>query len=544
MINVVIYARVSTAEQTEEGYSIDAQLETVKKKCELDGKQVINHYVDKGISGKSIEKREALKRLLKDAKEGKFDEVWVWKTNRLARNHLDLLKIVDELNKYNIAFKSCSEAFDTSTATGKLMMNVLASIGEFERETIVDNVKMGMKQRAKSGKWNGGIVLGYKSVKYENEKGKSKLEIVEKEAEIVRMIFELYANGRGLKSLVNHINKLGYKTKKGNLFAIATVKEILQNPIYIGKIRYNRMRDWSEKRRKGKNESPIIVDGQHKPIIDMELWNKVQKLYKERSHKPIRNFSGSYPLTGILKCPQCGASMVAGVTKKRRKDGSYNIHKYYYCGNWRNKGIAACRSNGIKKEYIEEFIFSTINELLYDQIILKDIVDNINNKSKEVIKPLENKLSLIENDLRSLEVKKAKIFDLYEDGIISKQDLAERLRENTLKLNSELLKKEEIQKQLNNSNSDPIDFDVIKQLMKNFNNLLKVASPERKKLLINLVIKEIKVNPDRTVNSVILNLDQKTKKYLLNEEDKSNFDLSSFNISLEIDLNKYKLKRS
>ena len=159
LIRTVIYARVSTAEQAEEGYSIDAQIDTVRKRIEQDGKQVTAYYVDRGISGKSIEKRLQLQQLLKDAKEKKFDEVWVWKTNRLARNHLDLLKIVDVLNNSNVDFKSCSEHFDTSTPQRRLMMNVLASIGEFERETIVDNVKMGMKQRARSGKWNGGQVL-------------------------------------------------------------------------------------------------------------------------------------------------------------------------------------------------------------------------------------------------------------------------------------------------------------------------------------------------------------------------------------------------
>jgi site-specific DNA recombinase len=418
------------------------------------------------------------------------------------------------------------------------MMNLLASVGEFERETIVENVKMGMKQRAKMGKWNGGIVLGYRSVKYGQDKEKTRLEIIEEEAEIVRMIFQLYASGRGLRSLVNHINQLGYKTKKGNMFAIATIKEILQNPIYIGKIRYNRMQNWNEKRRKGKNANPIIVDGEHDPIIGIDLWNKVQKIYKEKSQKPIRNFSGSYPLTGLLKCPECGASMVAGETKKIRKDGTYNVHKYYFCGNWRNKGIAACHSNGIRKEKIEEIVFNKINEVLYDKPILEDLVININKKSKEIIKPLENQLSHIEKELRTLEIKKSKVFELYEDGIINKLDLAERLKETSQKVDAKLLKKENIQRQLNQNTSGPIDFTVVGELMSKFNNILKEASVEKKKLVLNLIVQKINVNPDRTVKSIILNFDQKTKRYLINEEDESVIDSSSFNISLEINFNK------
>jgi site-specific DNA recombinase len=352
------------------------------------------------------------------------------------------------------------------------------------------------------------------------------------------MIFQLYASGRGLRSLVNHINQLGYKTKKGNMFAIATIKEILQNPIYIGKIRYNRMQNWNEKRRKGKNANPIIVDGEHDPIIGIDLWNKVQKIYKEKSQKPIRNFSGSYPLTGLLKCPECGASMVAGETKKIRKDGTYNVHKYYFCGNWRNKGIAACHSNGIRKEKIEEIVFNKINEVLYDKPILEDLVININKKSKEIIKPLENQLSHIEKELRTLEIKKSKVFELYEDGIINKLDLAERLKETSQKVDAKLLKKENIQRQLNQNTSGPIDFTVVGELMSKFNNILKEASVEKKKLVLNLIVQKINVNPDRTVKSIILNFDQKTKRYLINEEDESVIDSSSFNISLEINFNK------
>lgn len=149
------------------------------------------------------------------------------------------------------------------------MMNLLASIGEFERETIVDNVKMGMKQRARTGKWNGGIVLGYKSVII-NENN-TRLEVVPEEATTVRRIFELYSAGKGLKAITNQLSHEGYKTKKGNMFGTSGVKDILMNPVYIGKISYNVRENWSEKRRKGYNKNLIIVDGEHEAIIPIEL---------------------------------------------------------------------------------------------------------------------------------------------------------------------------------------------------------------------------------------------------------------------------------
>ncbi|WP_353050264.1 recombinase family protein [Bacillus sp. ISL-47] len=198
------------------------------------------------------------------------------------------------------------------------------------------------------------------------------------------------------------------------------VKEILMNPIYIGKIRFNRRENWSEKRRKGVNKNPIIVDGEHKPIIPIELWERVQKLYSERSNKPNRIYSGSYPLTGLIKCPMCGGSMVAGRVKKKHKDGSYVIHRYYQCGAWRNKGIAACRSNSVKADAVEQFVFDKIHLSLFNENILKDLVNNINEKRNSTIKPLEDQMQQIEKEICAYDMKKSKWFELYEDSMISK----------------------------------------------------------------------------------------------------------------------------
>lgn len=536
MIRAAIYARVSTAEQAEEGYSIDAQIDTVTRKCEQEGRQVIFKYIDRGVSGKSIKNRLFLQQLLIDAKEKKFDEVWVWKINRLARNHLDLLKIVDELNMQNIGFKSCSEAIDTSTPTGKLMMNVIGSIGEFERESIVENVKMGMKQRAKQGKWNGGQVLGYKSININGIENKTRLEIVDSEANIVEHIFQLYAEGRGLKSLTNYINKLGYKTKKGNLFSINGVKEILMNPIYIGKIRYNRRENWSEMRRRGMNKNPILVDGEHKAIISVELWERVQKLYSQRSNKPTRIYSGSYPLTGLLKCPVCGSSMVAGRVKKKHKDGSFIIYRYYHCGAWRNKGTAACRSNSVKADYVESFVFNKIQEVLNKENTLRDIVKRMNKSRRDVIKPIEDRLKEIEKINIDLENKRSRIFELYEEGIIDKGSLSTRLNLISKEVESNLENKELLQKKMKLNNSEPIEFNLVKKLMGKFNEIINNADHYRKKTILNLVIERVNINIDREVDSIVMQFNSKSRRDILGEKEgeSSVEDSPSFNFSITL----------
>ncbi|WP_143328390.1 recombinase family protein, partial [Clostridium perfringens] len=185
---IAIYCRVSTDEQAEFGYSIDEQKRLLEEWCKANDYIIYKCYSDRGISGKNIKDRPALKELLSDAKAGKFDMVISWKINRVSRKLEDVLKIVNLLEKNNITFKSYSEPFETDTPAGRMQFQMMALIGEFERGTIAQNVKMGMIAKAKSGNWCGGRVLGYDLVPNnspeEEKKGKNKLEINEKEAEI------------------------------------------------------------------------------------------------------------------------------------------------------------------------------------------------------------------------------------------------------------------------------------------------------------------------------------------------------------------------
>lgn len=158
---VAIYCRVSTTEQAEEGYSINEQKKLLTYECEKNGNTVYKIYSDEGISGKNITARPALKELLNDANEGKFDSVMVWKINRIGRNLKDVLDMVDLFDRNNITFKSATEPFDTTTPGGRMHFQMVALIGEFERGTIAQNVKMGMMARAREGRWNGNVVIGY-----------------------------------------------------------------------------------------------------------------------------------------------------------------------------------------------------------------------------------------------------------------------------------------------------------------------------------------------------------------------------------------------
>lgn len=522
-IRVAIYSRVSTIEQAEEGYSIDEQQRLLKEWCNKMDYEVYNCYADRGISGKDIKNRPAIKELLSDAEERKFDMVLSWKINRISRKLEDVLKIVNILENNNISFKSYSEPFETNTPAGKMQFQMMALIGEFERGTLAQNVKMGMCAKARAGEWCGGQVLGYDLVQMEKQPGakrsKTKLVINEKEAEAVRFIFNEYGNGKGYKAITNQLNKLGYKTKRGNNFSVGSIREIITNPVYIGKVRYNLRQNWSEKRRKNINANPIITDGIHKAIIDEKLWDKVQAILEGKKGKPSRIYDGEYPLTGILRCPKCGAGMVIMRTTNTLKDGSKRRISYYACGNWKNKGTAICNSNSIRVDKANEYVFNKLSELLSNDKMVKTIVDNVNKERVRKVNPAKKDLSKIDNELEKLDKKRAKLFEAYEDEIITKEEF--KVRKEELMKRVRVLEEEKtpLLVTLSDDVNEEVPYELIKSILENFSKVLTESSTrEQQKKLLHMIISEITINELREIDSIKIKLDDNLINYLSNEE--------------------------
>jgi DNA invertase Pin-like site-specific DNA recombinase len=519
---IAIYCRVSTEEQSENGYSIDEQERLLEEWCKKMGYVIYKCYSDRGISGKNIKDRPALKELLSDAKAGKFDMVISWKINRVSRKLEDVLKIANLLEKNNITFKSYSEPFETDTPAGRMQFQMMALIGEFERGTIAQNVKMGMIAKAKSGNWCGGRVLGYDLVPNnspeEEKKGKNKLKINEKEAEIVRFIFNEYSKGKGYKAITNQINKLGYKTKKGNDFSVGSIRDILTNPVYIGEIRYNVRQNWSEKRRRNINPNPIRVKGKHEAIIDRELWDKVQLILESKKGKPSRIYDGEYPLTGILRCPKCGAGMVISRTTNTLADGSKKRIAYYCCGNWKNKGTSVCNSNTIRVDKANEYVFKKIEELVSNEAMIKAVVKNINKERKDKVKPAKRLLGDIDKELEKLDKRKRKIFEAYEDDILTKEEFQTRKNELNEKIRILEEEKKPLLNTISEEVSEEIPYEFIKDILMNFSKILNSSvSREQQKKLLHMIISEITMNESREIESIKLNINDKLVEYLVKE---------------------------
>lgn len=515
---VAIYARVSTTEQAEEGYSIDEQIRVLKEFCEKEGYGVYDEYVDRGISGKNITGRPAIKRLLADAEQKKFDIVLVWKMNRLARKSLDLMNIVEQLNSKNIAFRSYTEKYETETPTGKLHFQMMAAIAEYERNNIAENVKMGMIARAKDGQWNGGQVMGYDVVEKDSENKKRKqtgLQINEQEAKIIRLIFKMYTTGHGYKAIANKINQDGYRTKKNKTFSLNAIKTIVTNPVYAGYIRYNVRRDWNEKRRNNINPNPIIVKGEHPSIISEETWKISQKVYKERSCKPNRIHEGVFPLTGIMRCPQCGAGMVIGRTTNRTKSGEKRVLEYYVCGAWKNKGTVACRSNAVRTEYADDYVLNKLEALMKSEHLTKKLVDNINTKQQSLVAPLQREYEQYLQELERYKKKSVKLLDAFTDEVISKEVFQQKSRSIEETMTNLKAQMEPLQAQLQSTVSSEVTYEKIRAIMRNFHQAFTQAlTREQRKRLLHLLIHQITIDESREIESIQIKLNDEVLEEL------------------------------
>ena len=397
----------------------------------------------------------------------------------------------------------------------------MGAIGEFERETIAENVKLGLTARARDGRWCGGIVLGYDLVEIPNEGKKRRntiLKINEAEANTVRRIFDLYSQGYGYKAVVNRVNNEGHKSKKNRAFAVSTIKEILQNPVYIGKIRYNVRQDWSKKRRNNINANPLLSDGIHEPIIDMETWNKVQVILKERSKKHNKIYDSEFPLTGILRCPVCGAGMTINRSTSKRKDGTRRINEYYSCGNWKNKGTAVCNSNSIRVELADEYVLNKIMELINDESILRKVIDNINKNKSTKLKPILEQLEQINKEIEKLTDKKNKNIELFEDGILDKSELSIRVKVINDDIEKLKYREQELKQDLQLAEGDPIPFELVNEVMQRFKEVfLNMSTSQQRKQLIHLLVSKITINKEREIDSIEIQINDDVITYLMKD---------------------------
>lgn len=476
----------STIEQYQEGYSIPAQISILRDYAKMNKYNIIKIYQDAGISGKNIKDRPAMCELIEDAKQNKFDTVLVWKLSRLSRSLLDLLSIVDIFTQNSISFQSYSEKFDTSTPMGKMLLQMLGSIAEFERNTIAENVKMGLQERFKQGYSKGAVPFGYR---HENKQA----VIIPELADTVKWIFDTYLNGSSdaLTYIAKKLNADGYRTRTGGLWSRIAIRDMLQNPFYAGYVRTGihshgfKISDNAE-----------IAQGTHEPIIDKELFNKVnEKLQLLKRNNIIRYPDNECILTGLIECPHCGKRLFALNSTNRHKKKNGEISEYpvrvYRCNNTMCKGYYVT-ANKIQPKVIKE-LAKYINKEKYVKYAEKI--------SKKVPAQDNKELKLIESELKQAYALRDKYFKLFETGNVDVNMFADKINNIFSDIN-ELEKKKAL---LSEHKTDKIiNFESLCDTLTDFYGLYDDLPNRDKKEFLRLYLELVHITPENQVKCIDL----------------------------------------
>ncbi len=351
MTAVRCYLRVSTDEQAASGFSLAAQRESLAAYALSQGWTIAGWYVDDGYSAKDTN-RPAFQRLLAEARQ--HDVVLVHKLDRLTRAVRDLDELLHQFEQQGIQFRSVTEVFETTTASGRLFLRIVGEIAQWERETISERTRMGKQARVAAGEWGGGPVpfgyLGRPSDKVKRGKVLLKLVPDPVRASLVPEIFQRYLHGQGLRALCIWLNdEIGARTGSGARFRVTTLARILTNPLYCGDVQYGR--------RGQAPGQPTRVPGSHPPLISREIFDRTQAVFALRKTYAPRQATGRYPLAGVARCGVCGGRI--DTVRRGAADAgpayAYRCHNYANgtgCGPPTGKPLASVSGRAVEENLL------------------------------------------------------------------------------------------------------------------------------------------------------------------------------------------------
>ena len=396
MKKVAIYVRVSTARQDQEGYSIPLQKERLFAFCKAKGWVVAGLFVDPGHSGSSLD-RPGITKLVEGVEAGKFDVVLVYKLDRLSRSQKDTLYLIEDIfMANNTDFVSMQESFDTGTIYGRAMVGILSVFAQMERETITERTLMGRAGRAEEGLWHGG---GTDPIGYDYIDGE--LVVNEEEAQQVREVYGLYADGYSVTEITRRMN--GRRTKHGDWSHTSTVGNVLDNPLYAGTVHFDGAKG----------------PGKHTPIVSSGVDRQV-KLRRERLRHAEASGDSAFLLTGMIYCASCGARYFSN----KRPNGKvvYSCHSRAK----KNKKMVKdpnCKAPHIPVEELDAMVEAEVLRLAEDPSQVDEII------KKRAAGDGGSKVAAgISVEVQRLDAEIGRLMDLLQhDALASVGEIAERI---------------------------------------------------------------------------------------------------------------------
>ena len=462
-LRVTFYARVST-DQDEQINSLENQVqyytELIQSKPNW---KFVPGYVDEGISGGSTKKRDNFNRMIRDAKAGMFDFIITKEISRFSRSTLDSIKYTQELLDYNVGVFFQNDNINTLDTDSEFRLVIMAGVAQDEIRKLSERLKFGFRQAIKNGH-----VLGNDKL-YGYDKKDCVLTVNEEEAEIIRIIFDLYGNQRlGTRTISKRLMELGYTSREGNAFNTLTIRHILENPKYKGWYCGNKSQsvDYRTKRNILLDESEWVTypDSSIPAIVPEELWNRANALYKRRreemkSHSSGVSFHNRYPYSAKIYCEEHGTTFHRQVIQTKK--GQQEV---WQCKVYRSHGRAACSAPQIRSSDLDVILSDIFKELVRDkEKIIDSLVTVLTNIPKEVD---YGKLRCqVENEMEDLERKKNRLLDLSIAGALT----VEEFKERNDAFNAQILecqgKLTAIRQEEENQSSEELDIPAIRQTL-------------------------------------------------------------------------------
>ena len=437
--------------------------------------------IDDGISGKNLDGRPEVTRLLNDVEEVKINNVLIYKLDRLTRSVRDLIYLIELFEKHNCTFNSQTEKIDTSNAVGRMFVKIIGIFAEFERENLAERVSFGYEQKTREGNYtNCNGVYGYDYIV-----GEQKLVINDNEKELVNRIFDLYIDGKSYFKIAHQFNQENVPTKRGGHWASATVKSIINNPLYVGKVRYG-VQD------KNKDKAFIVDGNDIEPIISPEKWKLANNIIDTRKHYCVRRYpsENSYYFH-IIKCGKCGGNISA-----RQQTQHDKLYITYRCNN-ACRGFCDCVGFShmtMEKAFID--YLDTLKNMKPDESIMK--------KKKNILSSQKQKEE-INKRIEKLESKKKTIRNQFINDLISVDEYRNMTKEIETQQKLQYNKISELDSIIEES-KETYTYDDVKDLVTNIKlNWEHLTNKEKQQFLERFVsvIKVEKLKDDKIIiNSV------------------------------------------
>lgn len=525
---IAIYSRKSKF--TGKGESIGNQVELCKEYIQAHYPEVpqdhIFIYEDEGFSGGNLN-RPDFKKMMEAAQQRKFKAIIVYRLDRISRNISDFSSLIEELSRLGIAFVSIREQFDTGTPMGRAMMYIASVFSQLERETIAERIRDNMHELAKTGRWLGGTTpTGYSSeaVQKITIDGKSKkackLKLIPEEADIIRLIYDLYMDHDSLTAVEAELIKRGLKTKNGKLFTRFSIKAILQNPVYMiadedaynylvnentdlnsdkeafdsihGIMAYNRT---NQEKGKATTYLPptewIVSVGLHQGVIPGKVWIAVQESLNRNKSKAYRKpRNNEAHLTGLLYCT-CGSRMYPKISKRKTADGK-PIYTYV-CKLKERSQRSMCNSKNANGNTLDMAVIEQIKLLEDDKGSFIDQLEQSRKFYTGNRAAYEEQLASVHQEKEELEKKIEglvdSLADLEESSV--RNQVARRIEQLNRKCEETDTRIHELEALTSQQALSDIEFDVMRQLLSVFKTSIDEMTVEQKRAAIRTLVRKV-----------------------------------------------------